>query len=346
MITLPPEKPGLLPTIFHRTVKKTAVCARAAAIALKRTSILAAAIFLMAGMIPQAAAQSENLLDRISNEKMVKFEGQLTNSINGAISRYVAPSQYVLSVKVIWNRDIIPAVTSPGIVPEKQKLPGFPIFVGSPGSISGEENIPPFVRMVVKVLLDETLPEYYERFLRKIVPIVARFDTARGDQVIVLKETFPVREKDLPPTLPESELMKQFEDPSKKFMGPPQQSFMSGAGFAGAQGQMPSGRRSVPRPNPVESAQVAYQEGRFTDALQMVQSAFQKSASNQQRSMYLGMEGSIYYTMKNRNGAGAAWKRALVFDPTNMEVQRALQFLNRVLKKKAQEANPQGGLSE
>lgn len=288
---------------------------------------------LLAGTAAPAAGQTENLLDRVSNERMNKFEEQLTQNISDALSRYVAPGQYVLSVKVIWNKNIIPAVRSPGLTSQKQKLPGFPIFVTAPGAVGGDEATPPFVRMVVRVLLDETLPEYYERFIRKIVPIVARFDTVRGDQVIILKETFPVREDEgPPPTLPEEELMRQLGEESAQFLGPPQRRVMvPGMGEVGAPGMggTPADGRGIPRSNPVEAAQIAYEEGRYVDALRIIQSAFKMATSNQERSMYLGMEGSIFYTMKNTPSAQASWQRALVFDPTNLDVQRVMHFLEQ-----------------
>lgn len=265
----------------------------------------------LAVVLGQASAQTENLLDRISNNRMRDFEGQLTANINNALGRYVSLKQYVLSVRVIWNRDLIPAVRTPGLAPLKQKLPGFPIFVSAPGAPVGDDSTPPFVRLVVKVLIDETLPEYYERFIRKIVPIVARFDSTRGDQVVVLKETFPVRGKDeeLPPTLPEQELMKQLGIP----VGP---------------GATPKAPGAAPRPGIglMEKARIAYDEGRYNDSLGIVQSAFQRATSNQERAMYLGMEGSIFYTMNNQDASIASWRRAVTFDPANMEVQRVLRF--------------------
>jgi tetratricopeptide (TPR) repeat protein len=263
---------------------------------------------------------------------MRKFEGQLTDDINGALGRYVSAKQYVLSVKVIWNRDVIPAVQAPGLAPKRQKLPGFPIFVNAPGAPAGDDSTPPYVRMVVKVLIDETLPEYYERFIRKIVPIVARFDTARGDQVVVLKETFPVREKDeLPPTIPEKQLMAELGLPARP--QPPGRAPAMAPGMGMPTPGMP-GRRPAPQipkgVGAIEAARLAYDEERYQDALQIVQSAFQRARSNLERSLYLGMEGSVFYTMDNSEGANASWQRAVTFDPTNMEVQRALNFFRKL----------------
>ncbi|MCH7478402.1 MAG: hypothetical protein IIA14_09885 [SAR324 cluster bacterium] len=276
---------------------------------------------LLAWFPALAWGQPENLLDRINSNRMAAFEEQLTATISAAIARYVSPSRFVLSVKVIFNRDIIPAIQAPGLGPARQKLPGFPIFVSPPGRSAEEESAPPFVRLVVKLLLDETLPEYYERFLRKIVPIVARFDPPRGDQVIILKETFPVKPQEAPPpTLPEKELLQQLGETLPQL--PPQ--------------VPPPPPAAVPRPNVLQEAQIAYEEGRLTDALRIVQTAFSQATTNQARAMYLGMEGSVSYTMGNPKAALASWRRALVFDPTNLEIQRVTHFLEQRISKEGQ----------
>jgi predicted negative regulator of RcsB-dependent stress response len=80
--------------------------------------------------------------------------------------------------------------------------------------------------------------------------------------------------------------------------------------------------------NARDAAQIAYDEGRTQDALRIVQSAFQRAASNPERALYLSMEGSILYTLNNREGARAAWQRALTFDPSNLEVNRMMNFLD------------------
>lgn len=308
---------------------------------LPRRSPLALALVLGVAvpvLLSIAWGQSENLLDRISNKRMQAFEERLTGQINGALARYVTNRQYVLSVKIIWNRNVIPAVDSPELAPTRQKLPGIPIFVRAPDAPEMDEGAPPFVRMVVQVLLDETLPEYYERFVRKLIPIVARFDARRGDQVVVLKETFPaLPEGEQPPTLPEKELMEQLgEQTPRQLPGgglqPPVPGMQPGMAFQpgialqpGIQQQPVAGPRAM---SPVQAAQLAYDEKRYTDALRIIQNGFQQSTNNAQRSMYLGMEGSLFFTMKNKAAARASWKRAIVFDPGNVEIHRVLNYLD------------------
>jgi hypothetical protein len=293
--------------------------------------VLACALLL--ALLPVGTrGQGENLLNRISNERMAAYEARLTAEINTALSRYVSRHQYVLAVKVIWNPDIVPVIENPQMTPQQQKLPGFPIFVRAPDSPALEGGTPPFTRLEVKVLIDETLPEYYERFVRKIVPIVARLDFNRGDQVVVLKETFPVlpKEEEPPPTLSEKELMEQLgQQPAPGAMPPP-----PGAGmqivpqlalpFGGA---APSPYTAQTATSPAEAAQLAFDEGRLRDALRIVQSAFQRSTTNRERGFYLGMEGSLHYRMNNSEAAKAAWQRAVTYDPSNLEVHEVLNFL-------------------
>lgn len=283
-----------------------------------RAALLAAGALLLAlGLLqgpPGARAQEEPLLDRISNRRMIEFERELEREVNQALRRYLAPGQYVLSVRVIWDRNVIPAQSSPELSPDKTKLPGFPIFVRSPGE-PVEDRRPPVTRLVVKVLLDQSLPDYYERFLRKIVPLVAKFVPSRGDQLIVLKETFPeLTEAERRPTVPEKELMDQVEQPlaeppAERRRRPP---------------AAPEGEAARP---PEERARLAYEEGRYREALRIVQRGFQQATGNRERARFLAMEGSLHYTLDDTEAARAAWRRALQFDPDNREVQRVLAFL-------------------
>jgi tetratricopeptide (TPR) repeat protein len=261
-----------------------------------------------------ALAQGSNLVTTINNDKMTAFEDRLTKQINTELARYVPKNQYVLTVKVVFNQEVVPTVQDPALSADKQKLPGFPIFVRAPDSPAVDESTPAYTRLNVKVLLDETLPEYYERFVRKLIPIVARFDAARGDQVIVSKETFPyLKQDEQPPTLPEKQLMDQL----------------------GQQAPLPPGAVAPPGQGPQPSmsnrdvAQTAFDEGRYQDALSAAEAGFQRATTNQERSQYLGIEGSVLYTMNNRDGARAAWQRAATFDPANLEVARMMNYVDQ-----------------
>ena len=296
------------------------------------TAVLGPAAWVATALPSPAAAQSESLLNRISSDKMSRFEERLTADLNTSLSRYVSRRQHVLAVKVIWNPEVVPLVQNPQLGPEKQKLPGFPIFVRSPDSPAVDDGTPPFVRLEVKVLIDETLPEYYERFVRKIVPIVARMDFNRGDQVVVLKETFPVLPKgeEQPPTLSEKDLMQQLGETPPPGQMPAQMAVPQQPSAMMPQ-MAPSGAFTPQAAtSPAEAAQVAYDEGRMQDALRIVQGGFQGATTNRERGFYMAMEGSIYFTQGNLDAARAAWLRSVTFDPSNVEVHQVLNYLQQV----------------
>jgi len=79
--------------------------------------------------------------------------------------------------------------------------------------------------------------------------------------------------------------------------------------------------------SPAQAAQEAYDEGRYQDALRIVESGFQTATTNRERGYYLGLEGSIFYTQGNVEAAKEAWRRAITYDPSNMEVHKVLNYL-------------------
>lgn len=310
----------------------------------RRRLLLAAlllALLAVALLRPQpAAAQREDLLERIGNERMRNYEERLTTAIDDALARYLPEHQYVLAVKVMWNPNIVPVADRPEFSSQRQKLPGLPLFVQPPGQQRTEGGTPPITRLEVKVLLDETLPEYYERFVRKLVPVVARFDFERGDTVVVLKETFPEGPQQArPSTVPEQELMRQLERQVPQEQRAPQPP--DGIPQVPQAPQVQPGGPGEAAPEATAAARVAYEEGRYQDALRIAQQGFQRATTNRERAFFLGMEGSVHYTMGNQQAARQAWERALVFDPSNMEIHRVLNFLDRQEGGSAQGA--QGG---
>ncbi|HEX9843228.1 MAG TPA: tetratricopeptide repeat protein, partial [bacterium] len=159
-------------------------------------------------------------------------------------------------------------------------------------------------------------------------------DFNRGDQVVVLKETFPVltKEDEVPPTLPEQELMQQLGETQPPGQLPPTLPVpQAGVPIIVPQfGQSQGVFTPQAATSPAEAAQVAYDEGRYPDALRIVQSGFQRATTNRERGYYLGMEGSIYYTQGNRDAAKASWRRAITYDPANLEVHEVLNYLESV----------------
>ena len=178
-----------------------------------------AAVCLAAAGAP-ALGPSQDLMNRASNPKFEAYEEQLTRRIDAELSRYLGRNQYVLSVKAIFNPALVPAVQNPAQAPDTQKLPGFPVYVLAPEARQADSSTPPVTRLTVQVLLDDSLPDYYERFVRQVVPIVAGFDSRRGDEVIVVKEAFPkAKEEKQPPMLPEKELMEKAQPPAPVMSG-------------------------------------------------------------------------------------------------------------------------------
>ena len=208
------------------------------------------------------------------------------------------------------------------------------------------------VRMEVHALIDESLPSYYERFFRKVIPIIARMDFERGDKLIVQKENFPVLSKfKQMRVLPEEDLMKKADrvTKSKEKMGlpgdessrSPHQPRLPGLQDKTGRFRFPSspqtGRPRQPfRPRPAqpapvltteESAQVALDEGRLKEAARLLQSAFDNAPDNRARSKYMGMLGSVHYSENDLEKARESWERAAALDPTNLEVRNILNFL-------------------
>lgn len=72
---------------------------------------------------------------------------------------------------------------------------------------------------------------------------------------------------------------------------------------------------------------MAFDEGRLKDARRLLKNAFDKAANNRQRSKFMGMMGSVYYTENDLEKAREAWERAAALDPANTEVHTILNFL-------------------
>lgn len=306
---------------------------------------------ILLALFPAAAmGQSANLLNRILNERMIAYERQLAVDINQAVTNYLSPSQYVLAVNVVWHPGALPAVSrKPALSDQRSKLPGFPIFIQPNQCDVLEGGTAATVRVEVKVLLDETLPEYYEGFLHKVIPIVARLDFIRGDRVVVIKENFPMLSKfQKRAVIGQGALMKQ-AGKTKPGVTPALPSTSGQAappvfqpnifiqpqmgGQAPPAGRSPAGGTPVDGPpparaeTPLESARSAFEGRRFPEALGIVNESLRNAKPGPERSLYLGMKGSIFYSMDDLDGARDAWENASQEDPSNREVSEILKFL-------------------
>ena len=309
--------------------------------------ILGAALMALTPSV--GMGQTANLLNRVLNERMIAYERQLAVDINQAVTNYLAPSQYVLAVNVLWHPGALPGVAQrPALSDERTKLPGFPIYIQPNQCDVLESGTAATVRVEVKVLLDETLPNYYEGFLHKVIPIVARLDFNRGDRVIVLKENFPMLSKFRKKAVIEpGALMKEAEKakPAGKTPVLPSTSQQAAPAMpafqpniivqpqiqapAGTPGSAPPVAAPPPgRPEtPLEAARSAFESRKFPEALGIVDQSLREAKSGPERSLYLGMKGSIFYSMDDLDGARDAWEQAAEEDSTNREVRDILKFL-------------------
>ncbi|MEE8433251.1 MAG: tetratricopeptide repeat protein [bacterium] len=296
------------------------------------------------------------------NQRIASFERKMTRDIDAALSKYLSPAQYVLAVNVVWDPGRPTVAGEKTITQEQHKLPGFPIFINSQQCRIATGSTSATVRMEVEALIDESLPNYYERFFRKIIPIIARMDFERGDKLTVQKENFPVLAKFRQmPVLPEEDLMKKAKkalksekkagltgDEDSKRPDKPKLPGVRPTPEGPARRQESTGRpqpppqtrrpvqpfppRAAPAPPPPvltieESAQVAFDEGRLKDAERLLKNAFDKAPNNRVRSKYMGMLGSVYFTENDLEKAREAWERAAALDPANSEVHTILNFL-------------------
>ncbi len=307
--------------------------------------ILGAAMMALAPGV--GMGQTANLLNRVLNERMIAYERQLAVDINQAVMNYLAPSQYVLAVNVLWHPGTLPAVAqAPALSDERTKLPGFPIFIQPNQCDVLEGGTAATVRVEVKVLLDETLPEYYEGFLHKVIPIVARLDFNRGDRVIVLKENFPMLSKfrkraviDQGALMKEAGKAKPTEKtpalpPTSQQAAPPVfqpnifvQPLIGGPSAPSAGAPPVAAPPPARAATPLEAARSAFEGRRFPDALRIVDQSLRNAKTGPERSLYLGMKGSIFYSMNDLDGARDAWEKAVEEDPGNREVHEILNFL-------------------
>ena len=261
------------------------------------------------------AAQGDNLLARVSDRRVAAFERQQTNRLQAAIEHYIPRDRFAVSVKVIWNPNVLPEQErqETQVGPRGQKLPGFPLYVNPPDRSATDDSqgsftqrAPAFVRMVVYILLDSALPTYYDRFLENLVPVLARFDPSRGDKVDLKREQFPYPLA-RPPLLSTS---------------PGTAADSSQLGSASGIGAPTQDVRTV-----WLLAQVAFEDGRLGEALRITEEGFERAATHADRGRFLAMQGSIHFSLGNRQAARQAWQRAVSFDPNNLEAQRALEYL-------------------
>ncbi len=78
---------------------------------------------------------------------------------------------------------------------------------------------------------------------------------------------------------------------------------------------------------PLEAARSAFEGRRFPEALGIVNESLRTAKPGPERSLYLGMKGSIFYSLDDLDGARDAWENAVKEDPSNREVREIMKFL-------------------
>jgi len=124
------------------------------------------------------------------------FEQSLKLDIDQLLSRYLSQERFNVSVIIDWDKKLLQEVQLKNLpldsdVSQNQNL-----------TEESDEDIPESVKrnhelkealksIQVSVLLDNTLPETQEQFVRKLIPAQEFFINDRGDKVTVERTSFP-----------------------------------------------------------------------------------------------------------------------------------------------------------
>lgn len=168
---------------------------------MKRFSFLSL-LFLLIPVIVTAQQKTENLAFKILEQKAAAYEKQLTESLQTSLARYIPSSRFHLSARIYWNPDQIDKIKlkNEPLKKKENKLPGFPIYIREEVKTldyyMGSGSV---MRLRINVLLDENLPESYELFVKRFIPIQARFVAERGDHMVLSRIRFPEARDDAMP---------------------------------------------------------------------------------------------------------------------------------------------------
>jgi len=142
--------------------------------------------------------QIENLAFKILQKQAAEYERALSDLISKNIEKYIPDDRFHLSVRIFWNPNKLAQIKMKRdeIKKKSGKLPGFNVFVrNKEESLDYYLGAGSVMKLKVEVLIDETLPKHYTKFIHEIVPIQARFITERGDSVRVTAIPFPKAKK-------------------------------------------------------------------------------------------------------------------------------------------------------
>ena len=138
--------------------------------------------------VPLQDATSKNL-----TLKTAAFEQSLKLNIDKLMARYLSPERFNVSVIIDWDKKLLQEVQLKNL-PLDSDAVNEEVEGDSAISESAKRNheLKEALKSVqVSVLLDNTLPETQEQFVKKLIPAQEFFNADRGDTVLVERTSFP-----------------------------------------------------------------------------------------------------------------------------------------------------------
>ena len=137
--------------------------------------------------VPLQDATSKNL-----TLKTAAFEQSLKLNIDQLLARYLSPERFNVSVIIDWDKKLLQEV----------QLKNLPLDSEVNEEVEGDSAISESAKrnhelkealktVQVSILLDNTLPETQEQFVKKLIPAQEFFTADRGDTVLVERTSFP-----------------------------------------------------------------------------------------------------------------------------------------------------------
>ena len=143
--------------------------------------------------VPLQDATSKNL-----TLKTAAFEQSLKLNIDKLMARYLSPERFNVSVIIDWDKKLLQEVQLKNLPldSDTSKADAVNEEVDGDSAISesakrNHELKEALKSVQVSVLLDNTLPETQEQFVKKLIPAQEFFNTDRGDIVSVERTSFP-----------------------------------------------------------------------------------------------------------------------------------------------------------
>ena len=143
--------------------------------------------------VPLQDATSKNL-----TLKTAAFEQSLKLNIDQLMARYLSPERFNVSVIIDWDKKLLQEVQLKNLPldSDTSKTDAVNEEVDGDSAISesakrNHELKEALKSVQVSVLLDNTLPETQEQFVKKLIPAQEFFTADRGDAVSVERTSFP-----------------------------------------------------------------------------------------------------------------------------------------------------------